>query len=314
MRGHFDIGDDYAIAVRKWAKLEANVEVPAQNITFTDLAIAYLRSAQYRSRAIRTQKDYEIYLSEVLKFFGEPPAPIEQIEPHHIAKYMEWRKESPTRANREKAIISLIWNHARQQGITKLPNPCAGIKGYTETCRNVYVEDDIYQWVWQESSEPLRDAIDLAYLTGQRPADILKLQETDIKDGHLVVTQGKTGQKLRIEITGQLAQVIARISTRKQAYKVRTLSLICNESGQKLSYSAMDNRFEHARNRAITSHPDKADEIKQFQFRDLRAKAGTDKADAQDMQAAQLQLGHKSIKTTEIYIRAKKGQKVSPTK
>ena len=44
------------------------------------------------------------------------------------------------------------------------------------------------------------------------------------------------------------------------------------------------------------------------QFRDLRSKAGTDKADATDMREAQRQLGHKSVKTTEIYLRARAGQ------
>jgi hypothetical protein len=49
-------------------------------------------------------------------------------------------------------------------------------------------------------------------------------------------------------------------------------------------------------------------------IRDLRAKAGTDKADATDMREAQQQLGHKSVKTTEIYPRARAGEKVTPTK
>ncbi|WP_429325097.1 tyrosine-type recombinase/integrase [Paraburkholderia sp. GAS348] len=41
-----------------------------------------------------------------------------------------------------------------------------------------------------------------------------------------------------------------------------------------------------------------------FQFRDLRAKAGTDKTEASgDIRAAQLQLGHKSLKMTEHYVR-----------
>ena len=54
--------------------------------------------------------------------------------------------------------------------------------------------------------------------------------------------------------------------------------------------------------------------VKSFQFRDLRAKAGTDKADATDMREAQQQLGHKSVKTTEIYLRTRAGEKVTPTK
>ena len=53
--------------------------------------------------------------------------------------------------------------------------------------------------------------MDLAYLAGQRPADTLRFLETDMRDGFLHVRQGKTAQKLRTEITGELAQVLDRI-------------------------------------------------------------------------------------------------------
>ena len=59
------------------------------------------------------------------------------------------------------------------------------------------------------------DAMDLAYLTGQRPADILKLKRTDLRDGALWVTQGKTGTKLRISVVGSLSDVMSRILSRK---------------------------------------------------------------------------------------------------
>ncbi|MBE0268443.1 tyrosine-type recombinase/integrase, partial [Xylella fastidiosa subsp. multiplex] len=51
------------------------------------------------------------------------------------------------------------------------------------------------------------------------------------------------------------------------------------------------------------------------QFRDLRAKAATDKADlAGDMRQAQAQLGHASVTMTEHYVRKRKGAKVTPTR
>ena len=55
--------------------------------------------------------------------------------------------------------------------------------------------------------------------------------------------------------------------------------------------------------------------IRQFQFRDLRAKGGTDKVAADgDVRSAQKLLGHGSQKTTEIYIRQRRGESVNPTK
>lgn len=52
-----------------------------------------------------------------------------------------------------------------------------------------------------------------------------------------------------------------------------------------------------------------------FQLRDLRAKAGTDKADsAGDIRQAQRQLGHTSVAMTKHYVRNRRGDKVGPTR
>lgn len=90
----------------------------------------------------------------------------------------------------------------------------------------MYVEDSQCRALWAAADEPTRDAIDLAYLTGQRPADTLKFKETDIRGGVLLVAQNKTGKRLRIAIIGELAKVIDRIMERKRVYKVRNLRYV----------------------------------------------------------------------------------------
>jgi len=256
------------------------------------------------TKAPRTQRDNLTELAQLYKFFDAPPAPLEEITPQHVRQFMDWRKDAPVRANREKSLFSHIFNKAREWGYTAAPNPCAGVKGFTERGRDTYIEDVTYQAVWDAADWPTRDAMDLAYLTGQRPADVLKMRLPDIRDGFLWLTQGKTRKKLRMAIAGELAALIERIQSR--AYKVTSLALIRNEAGQPLSYSALDNRFEDARIRAAklldsAGSDEAAAAVRVFQFRDLRAKAGTDKADATDLRGAQQQLGHKSVKTTEIY-------------
>lgn len=54
------------------------------------------------------------------------------------------------------------------------------------------------------------DAMDLALLTEQRPADVLKIRRTDIRDGARWIVQNKTEARLDIEVTGDLADVIDR--------------------------------------------------------------------------------------------------------
>lgn len=215
-----------------------------------------------------------------------------------VNTYVDLRGQTAkTRANREKALLSHIFNKARAWGYTSAPNPCAGVKGHRETGRDRYVTDAEYLAIWNAADAALRDAMDLALLTGQRPADVLKMDRADIRDGALWVTQNKTGKKLRIQIVGELADVIARIEARP--CKVKGPALIQDNQGARLSYFAMRARFEKAR-QAAGVH---------FQFRDLRAKAATDTG---DLALAQRLLGHKTRDMTEHYTRDRIGETVAP--
>jgi integrase len=56
--------------------------------------------------------------------------------------------------------------------------------------------------------------MDVALLTGRRPADVLKIKRADIRDGALHITPNKTGTKRAIQIVGELKEVIERIDSR----------------------------------------------------------------------------------------------------
>ena len=72
--------------------------------------------------------------------------------------------------------------------------------------------------------------------------------------------------------------------------------------------------FETARARAAEENPSLATAILAFQFRDLRAKAGTDTDERRGISAAQEQLGHSTSTMTARYIRHRRGKLVKPTK
>lgn len=303
------LGADYGLAIKRWAELErGGEEIVREVLTFRHVAERYM-AAVAALKAPRTFSDNQREVANLLEFFDDPPAPLEAIEPVNVRQYMKWRTREGTgyvRANREKALLSHIWNFAREEGYTNLPNPCAGVKGFTEEGRDVYVEDVEFQRVWDAADVCLRDAMDLAYLIGQRPADTLRMTEMDVRDGFLHVRQGKTGVRLRFEVAGELAKVLDRIRARKAGYKVYNTRLVVNESGRPIGVNAMSRRWKAACEAAG---------VEGIQFRDLRAKAGTDKADAAgDIRQAQHQLGHKSVVTTEGYVRKRRGHKVTTTR
>lgn len=300
------LGSDYGLAIKRWAEIERQASPPPQAvITFAWVAERYMAEVA-PNKAARTFADNKREVTKLGEFFNDPPAPLEAIQPVNVRQYLTWRGKAPVRANREKALLSAIWNFARDKGYTALPNPCAGIKGYREAGRDAYVEDDQYHAIWNAADDCLRDAMDLAYLTGQRPADVLALTEMDVRDGALHVRQGKTGAKLRIEVTPELDAVLERIRARKRGHTVHSTRLVVNEGGRAIGVNAMSRRWVKACAAA---------KVTGLQFRDLRAKAGTDKADsAGDIRQAQRQLGHSSVVMTEHYTRNRRGSKVTPTR
>ncbi|WP_346742296.1 tyrosine-type recombinase/integrase [Burkholderia cenocepacia] len=273
--------------------------------TFRHVAERYLIDV-LPGKAPETRRTNLLQLEKLYSFFDSPPAPLDDIKPIHIRKYLDWRKTSPVSANREIALFSHIFNKAREWGATDRPNPCAGVRKHRETGRDVYVGDDLYKCVWEKADLPLREAMDLAYLTGQRPADVLKMDERDVRDGVISIRQNKTGARLRIEVVGDLAALLTQLTMRKCSHNPRSTRLIVDEQGRPLGRAALRFRFDRARDAAGIAKDD-------FQFRDLRAKAGTDKESSDDIREAQALLGHGSVTMTEHYVR-KRGRTVLPTK
>lgn len=288
------LGDNLNEARRQWAKLEGEIEDPNDR-TFSIIAKRYRREV-VPTKATSTQRDNDKELAQLEAVFGAMP--IDAIEPSHVREYLDLRgQRAKVRANREKALLSHVFNQARAWGYTNASNPCIGIKGHREAGRDRYVTDQEYAAVRASADADLRDALDLALLTGQRPADVLKMDRADIREGALWVTQNKTGKKLRIQIIGELAEVLKRIQTRSR--KGSGSALIQDKLGGRLTYCALRSRFDKARILAGVS----------FQFRDLRAKAATDVG---DLGQAQRLLGHKTRGMTEHYTRNRIGESVAP--
>jgi integrase len=316
------LGKDYLEALRRYAELVKTVEAPT--VTLPEMLVRW-QGETLIGRPPRTQEDIVASVKRLVVFFSDPsPAPLDQVEPIHITQYLRWRsaprdgkKGAPVRANREVAWLSAGWNWARSTGLTKAQNPCDGVKRNKETGRDIYIEDDELGLIVAQADEPLREAIELAYLIGQRPGDLRRISEADIRGGVLHLRQSKTTAAMAIAVTGQLEVLIDRIRARKASIEgVRCLSLLVDERGQPMGRSMMIFRFAKAREAAAVAaeSEEAALRLRQIQFRDLRAKAGTDVRDMANLDAAQGLLGHSQSGMTEHYTRRRRGKTVNPVR
>ena len=312
-RTEIPLGSDYVLAVRKWSELMAK-DAPATITNFEELAKRYERD-EITQKAKSTQATQTGDLKKLRAFFtnGKDSAPLEAITPKHIRALLDRNKTTPTTANRLKRLFSHMFNMAREWGYTEKENPVRGVEGFELDKREVYVTDEVFQAVREQGAAPLQDAMDLAYLTGQRPGDVLTMTDRHVVNGMLEVQQGKTKTKRRIVVEGELAVVLTRITERKKAYKVWSPNLAVNTRGLPMTKQTLRKAFEAARKDAAKANPALAASIKEMWFYDLRAKAADDVSDDRNDQAAADLLGHQNVATTKKHY-LRKGKIVRPTR
>ncbi|WP_447869130.1 phage integrase [Pseudomonas putida] len=293
------LGNDLVKAKLKWAELEAK-SVPKDLTIMKGIFDQYLLKI-IPGKAARTQKDNIYELKQLREVFDS--APIDAITPAMIAQYRDSRT-AKTRANREIALLSHVFNTAREWGLTTKNNPCLGVRKNKEKPRDYYANEAVWQAVYEEAADELKDAMDLAYLTGQRPADVLSMRRDDIEGIYLQVSQGKTGKRLRIMlqtngVNNSLGTLLDRIMRRNSEHL--SPFFILNSNGKRLSWEMLRNRWQDARESARVKaignkQPELANRIAQFQFRDIRPKAASEISDLTD---ASLLLGHSKEGITE---------------
>ncbi len=291
------LGPDYVLAVQQWAELNS-LPAPVRP-TVGYAIIRYLSSPTYAALSSGTQADYKFAIDKIQDAFGE--APLDDVEPAILNLYLQKRGvESKHRAQREIAVLGMIFRFARSIGLTKNdPKESVTLKKMPGR-RGVYISDEMLEAVYQKAGDALKDAMDLAYYIGQRPADVLAMSKINIKDGVLEYRQAKTDMPQRIAIAGQLDDLLKRIELRKAAYKTHSLYLLVDDRGQKMTKHKLRARFEKAREDAGIAGKD-------FQFRDLRSKSGSDLKDQQGIESAQALLGHTSVTMTEHYTNRRRG-------
>lgn len=285
------LGSDLNKARLEWARLE-NDGIPV-GAGYCEAADRWEKE-ELGKRGFRTQGDYLRGLKNLRPAFKG--FTLDQIQPLHIRQYLD-KRSAKVAANREIAVLSVLFNWAREVGLTDKANPCQGVRKNKETPRGRYVTHDEFEEVYNRATAEIQDAMDLAYLTSQRASDILNMSRQDIRDGHLWLRQGKTGKRLGIRLEGKLKDVIERILARPRA--IQTMFLVAGEDGQRLTIWQLEARFDKARGTA------------DWQFRDLRAKAVSDET---DLSAASRRAGHADEKITAAVYRRVKGDTVGPLK
>ena len=259
-----NLGADYYQAMIRYAEIN---HVKKSIYTLNHVADQYVKT-ELPKKAIKTQREYLKNLIPIRKVFGEMGP--DDIRPSHIYKYMSMRP--PIIANREKTMLSQLMKLAIQLDLTTT-NPCKYVQRNPEKARNREIQDNEFIEVYKRAPDALKNAMDLALVTGLREADILKLtlSENWSKKGLKVLT-GKTGKEILFKATPALVQIVERCA--KSDTSIQSMHLIRTTKGQGYSSSGFQKVFGRLMTKVVA-----ATGIERFQFRDIRARAGKESDD-----------------------------------
>jgi integrase len=119
----------------------------------------------------------------------------------------------------ELALLSHVFTKAVEWGIVD-ENPCRQIRKERPRPRRRYVTEGEYAAAYAVMPPMLQCAMDLAVLTGLRPADLLSLTRANLTDEGILVSTRKTGRDLVIGWSDELrrgAAITERVYRRKPA-------------------------------------------------------------------------------------------------
>lgn len=295
------LGKDFDAALLKWD--EIHNRQPRIRGTL-QVAFERWREEVLPNYRPTTRRDYTQLLDAVEKVFG--PATWDGIELLTLRDYLK-KRSAKTRGNREMSLLSIVWNWARLEGLTKLPFPAAGLGRSRwknkENPRRFEVTDDLFEAVYADGDQVLRDCMDLASATGMRLTDCRTIL---LPKGELLrVEASKTGKAADFDIS--LSQVLPDLLARRRAIKATTLMLLVTPDGRPVSAGMLRDRWDIARLRAgirakIANDDELADRIAAMWLRDMRKRAA-DLAESDEAAAELLQHGDKRL--TRAHYRTK---------
>jgi integrase len=286
------LGDDLNQARIKWASMENE---GTSNQAGFSVALDTYMSKVMAEGSPNTVRAYMGKLKLLNDVFGNML--LDEIKPMHIARFIDSHPHKNS-AKMCKAIISGAYSLAIRQGHAD-KNPCQGIEVTGIKDRTRYIQDAEFYAIRDKADELVQIAMDLAYLTGMRISDVLKVKLSDISDRGLVVEQKKTGKRQTFKITPQVQKVIDRAKSLDRV--LGSFYLIPNHKGQAFERRVFYFRWQKACKLAG---------VENVHFHDIRGKHATDmKANGQDYQKS---LGHSSMKQSEAYVKRLEFELVEP--
>lgn len=206
---------------------------------FDWLVRIYERSADYRSKADNTRRQYSRHLAYASANFRNNKGrswPLSIITPEHAYSLQDKYADQPGTANAILKALGALYAWAMKPGRKYVrENITAGIDpletGEHKAWPKWLVEDAL-------DDPAIRLPVALLYFLGQRIGDTVKMGRQGISRGVMAVTQQKTGKALRIAVHSRLAEIIEADAPKD------ALVFLLSETGKPATESGIRQRIQ----------------------------------------------------------------------
>lgn len=306
MRGTGDadipLGRDYDEAIKKWDELHNHK--PRIAGTLEQAFAQWEKEVLPTYENPETKRGYAKHLRRLRPVFGK--STWEAIGFPFLKGYLK-KRSAKTQANREMALLSIIWNWARGEGLTQSPWPAAGMEKSRwknkENARTFEVTDSLFDAVYAKGDSLLRDCMDIATATGLRLTDVRTIAMPN--NGKLRFQANKTTKPAYFDVAS--SPVLTEVLLRRQAIRAAHVMFLSTTTGRPVSATMLRYRYDKARKAAAEQaqkdgNKEFAELIRAMILRDMRKRA-SDLAETVE-EASEL-LQHSSVAVTKKHYRNK---------
>lgn len=317
-KGEIALGSDYQEALAKWEELHHHKPRVVGRVQEAVDRWVERELPKYENK--ETRDSYSKQIKNIAAVFGQMLW--DEVTLPQMREYLDRRtvkqksgdksppRQAKTQGNREMSVFSIVWSKARLWGMTRLPWPAAGMKNWKnqENARHFEVTDTLFEAVYEEANQMLRDCMDISTATGMRLTDCRTVALP--ADNILRLKASKTGKSADFDMS--LSNVLPELVARRRAYPACHTYLLSTPDGFPVSVSMLRTAYENAREAAALNPSNLAiaEDLQQMYLRDMRKRASDL---AMDDEAASKLLQHSSVAITNKHYR-KKVSRISPVR
>lgn len=264
----------------------------------------------------KTQANDAYQTREIMAAFAEFRAP--QVKAPHIVEFLAQFKDRPRSYNAYRALMRELMRYAEERGFREPgTNPVDSLRTMSIKARRRYITDSELRRIKvgicygkdgeRTPSGPMICCIvEMAYLTGQRASDLLRMEWSEIGKDGIHFQPGKTLASTGAEVLIGWTPRLVRLVDRLKAFDVKSdKHVFVSRDKKPYTYSGAQTAWKRGIARAG---------LKDTQFRDLRAKALTDVDAARGIMDAQRMGAHSTQSQTADYVRHKRAIKTDATR